>query len=335
MGTPLTPVDSFDSVISPNPGEPVRASGAAGSIYVFVGADNNGTLIYTPNAGNVRVRQLGGVSQTLAVTVVGGDITVQLGTNAGGAVTSRGIDVANAFNAVGAATTLASITTAGTGLGLAAIWSNFMSLTDDPIGSVRPPLQSLTNNTYWLKHGVVEGARTVTSGHASGTGGNASAALSGEFLANVAFQSALSAVEGIRLESYRLIFRHTGNTGVNSNPPRSTSLKNELRALTLNKCFGTVITDGTGGFSVLEGSGYSAAIAGGQIVITMLTAMDDANYTVTNTIDLGSFVKPTSAAKVLSATQFQLRGQENLLDINPATTVVRYMFNVLGRQTTV
>src|SRR5687767_4956126 len=66
----------------------------------------HGWIVYRAIAGGtggnaIRVRHLGGVSQALAVSVSGNDITVQLGTNGSSVVTSTTNDVIAAVNAHG------------------------------------------------------------------------------------------------------------------------------------------------------------------------------------------------------------------------------------------
>mgnify|MGYP003480685253 FL=1 len=87
MGTTLTPVSSFDAVVCPNPGEPVRAGGGIGTKITIAGVTIDGELHYTGLVSGARVKHLGGASKTLAVTVAGNDVTVQLGTDAGSNVT--------------------------------------------------------------------------------------------------------------------------------------------------------------------------------------------------------------------------------------------------------
>lgn len=331
MGTILTPTDSFDAVVSPNPFEPVRASGALGVSYMIAGLDANGGVIYTANATGVRIRHLGGISMTLAVTVSGNDITVQLGTSAGGAITSTANNVVAAVNA---ATILVTATAQGTGLGLAGVFTNFMPLTDDPFGSVRPPFQSLTNQSTWLRNGVVLGTRTVAKLHADGAGANASAAANGEVLANNAVQVALTASQGTRLEPARVRWRNTGVGAGDANPASTVALLNELRALNIPKCYGSVETDGAGNIANVDGASFNASLAGGHILITMATAMANNFYTVVTSIDdsVGSPVKPTHWWRFISTTQFYLIAQNNFVDINPSATPLKMTFAVFGRQ---
>jgi len=335
MGTKLVEVDAFDAdIISPNPGEGVRASGPSGTRYIEIGLDPDGGIVYTAIAANVRVRQLGGLNQTLLVTVSGNDITVQLGTDAGGAVTSTANAVVIAFNAVGAAVALATVSVTGTGAGLAGISENFMKISGDPFGSVRPPFQSLTDRTAYLRNSLILGTRTVKKLHADGAGGNTSAAADSEIWANNALQTGLAAGQGPRLEPARLIWRHTANGTNDANPSMGTALKNELRALSIPKSFGTVVTDGAGGFSSIDGMSFSVTIFSGKILITMATAMDNTSYTINATLDGSTTAKPTVYTQTVNTSQFFIVGQDNLIDVNPATTSKRYHFTVFGRQTT-
>lgn len=148
MGTRLNENASYDSVLSPNPLEPVRA-GAGETIgsaaYTIQGINVNGDLNYTPQVIGVRIKHLGGISMALGVTVAGSDITVQLATDGSGNVTSTANAVKTAYDAVAAAVALAVVQVGGTGAGLACVFSSFMPLTDDAFGSVRPALQALTN----------------------------------------------------------------------------------------------------------------------------------------------------------------------------------------------
>lgn len=333
MGTILIPTDTFDSVVSPNPFESVRASGAVGISYMIAGLDINGGVIYTPVATGVRVKHLGGISMALAVTVVGTDITVQLATTAAGAITSTANDVVTAVMAVAAA--IVTATAQGTGLGLAGVFANFMPLTDDPFGSVRPPFQALTNQATWLRNGVVLGTRTLRKVHADGTGALASAATNGEVWANNAFQTNLSASQGIRVEQPRIRWRNTGVGANDANPGNTIALLNELRALNIPKCFGSVETDGAGNIVNVDGASFTASLAVGHILITMATAMANNFYTVVTSLDdsVGTPIKPTHWWRFVSTTQFLLLAQNNFVDIDPSATPCKMTFAVFGRQT--
>lgn len=332
MGTILIPTDTFDAVVSPNPFEPVRASGAVGVSYRIAGLDSNGGVIYTPIAAGVRVKHLGGIGTALGVTVAGTDITVQLATTAAGAITSTANAVVTAVMA--AASTIVTATAEGTGLGLAGVFTNFMPLTDDPFGSVRPPFQALTNQCTYLRNGVILGTRTVRKLHADGTGDVASAATNGEVWATNAFQSNVTASQGIRMTQARLAWRNTGIGANDANPSSSTALLNELRALTLPKCWGIVQTDGAGNIVNVDGASFTATLATGHILITMATPMANNFYSVITSLDdsIATPARPTHWWRFVSTTQFYLIAQNNFVDINPATTASKMSFAVFGRQ---
>ncbi len=151
MGTTITGSPSWTSVTSPNPAEPVRAGAGLGSPIVLAGANVNGGVSYTALVAGVRVRQLGGIGGTLAVSVAGLDITVQLGTDGAGVVTSTAADVVIAINGEPAAAALVTVASTGTGMGLAGVWSGWTPIGESSLGSVRTPLQALLNRSEWLR----------------------------------------------------------------------------------------------------------------------------------------------------------------------------------------
>ena len=174
MSTILTEVSTFTpTVITPNPGEPIKASDTIGTSYLIAGVDFNGGVIYVGKNPNVRVRHLGGMSMALAVTVLGDDITVQLATDGTGNVLSTANQVVIAFNLVVAATDRATATAQGTGASIAGIMTSFMKIGDDTFGSIRPALQSLANRTRYLFNkviGMLFGTLTFKSLKVDGTG---------------------------------------------------------------------------------------------------------------------------------------------------------------------
>ena len=174
MSTILTEVSTFTpTVITPNPGEPIKASDTIGTSYLIAGVDFNGGVIYVGKNPNVRVRHLGGISMALAVTVLGDDITVQLATDGTGNVLSTANQVVIAFNLVVAATDRATATAQGTGASIAGIMTSFMKIGDDTFGSIRPALQSLANRTRYLFNkviGMLFGTLTFKSLKVDGTG---------------------------------------------------------------------------------------------------------------------------------------------------------------------
>lgn len=174
MGTILPESSTFDpQIVSPNPGEDVRASDSAGIAYLIAGVDFNGGVIYVGSNPLARVRHLGGISMSLLVTVAGTDITVQLGTDGSGNVLSTANNVVTAFMANAMATALATASAQGTGASLAGINTVYLSLSQDVIGSVRPPFQHITNRTRYLYNkitGILAGTLSVKALTADGTG---------------------------------------------------------------------------------------------------------------------------------------------------------------------
>lgn len=150
MGTTLQESRTWTQVTSPNPGEPVRAGGGIGTPITIPGTGANGGVTYTPLVASVRVRHLGGVSQTLAVSVAGNDITVQLGTDGAGNVTSTADDVAVEVGGDAGAAALVSVDVTGDGTGLAGISTVWTTLGGGVLGSIRTGLQNLADRTRYL-----------------------------------------------------------------------------------------------------------------------------------------------------------------------------------------
>jgi hypothetical protein len=98
---------------------------------------------YTKATGEaVTVTHLGGVSQTLAVTVAGSAITIQLATDGGSVVTSTAANVKTAYDLVPAAVALATVAFEGNGSGLAGVkavtsLSGGVDVTAGPVGGWR------------------------------------------------------------------------------------------------------------------------------------------------------------------------------------------------------
>lgn len=333
MGTILKEQDIFNPLRCPNPEEPVTASDIFGSSYEIGAPTIDGRVSYTPVVTNVRVRHLGGISKVLAVTVLGSDITVQVGTDGLGQPTSRGIDLVAAFNAVTSATNLASVLPEGTGLGLVGIWENWLPLGDglgDDLGSVRPGFQCAANRTHYLREGTLRGKRTFKSLVVDATGEVAVVAPeSGVIQASSALRVNLPGSEGPQIEYNRTVYR---NVTAASNPANTVALKNELRPLTYPKSFGTIITNGMGGFSVVEGASFTAAIVALTIEITLLTPFDNPYYHVSPSIEGSSLLKPTTFWKYISNNKFALVVQENLNELNPNLAIFRVGFSAWGKQ---
>lgn len=334
MGTTLTPVSSFDAVVCPNPGEVIRAGGGIGTKITIAGVTTDGELHYTGLVSGARVKHLGGASKTLAVTVVGNDVTVQLGTDAGSNVTSTATDVVNKILTVPAALALLSVTAGGTGLGTPTV-VDWVKLGAGPVGSIRRSLQALLNRTQYLYDKIIFGLLSFKSLTIDTTGENVVTPTPGQGTADV-WQTGTDLVEGGRFTTSAIKFR---NVGALSNPTPATALKNELRPLNIVKCFGT-ITINMGSISNHDGASYVPSIVGNKIKITMLTPMFSAYYTV-----IPSIMRPTGESQKLtimwervSATEFYLIGQDNFVDISLATVTVtgpaaiRFCFVVYGSQ---
>jgi len=176
MGTILTETSTFTAqVICPNPGEPVSASDSLGTAYLIKGAANdpNGGIYYTAINPLARVRHLGGISQTLLVTVVGTDITIQLGTDGGGNVTSLASAVVAAFLGNAAAIALGNALLQAAGTAPAGINTAYIAIGQDALGSIRTGLQALSNRTRYIFNkivGILFGTLSLKSLKVDGTG---------------------------------------------------------------------------------------------------------------------------------------------------------------------
>lgn len=176
MGTILTETSTFTAqVICPNPGEPVSASDSLGTAYLIKGAANdpNGGIYYTATNPLARVRHLGGISQTLLVTVVGTDITIQLGTDGGGNVTSLASAVVAAFSGNALALALGNALLQAAGTAPAGINTAYIAIGQDALGSIRTGLQALSNRTRYIFNKIVDilfGTLSLKSLKVDGTG---------------------------------------------------------------------------------------------------------------------------------------------------------------------
>lgn len=150
MGTALYESGQFDKyVICPNPGEPVRAGGTVLYPVTISGATIQGDVQYSALIQNVTIEHKGGISMVFGISVLGTAITVQLQTDAMGNVLSTASTVSTAVNANPLVSPLVSAVALNGGTGIAGI-SGVIKLSDGIFGSVRPPLQSLTNRTRSL-----------------------------------------------------------------------------------------------------------------------------------------------------------------------------------------
>lgn len=159
MGTLLENEYTWVSQVRvPNPGEPVRAgkdySGSPGPKITLAGdaGSVNGDVSYYALAAGVRIRHLGGISKTRAVSVSGSDITVQLGTDGAGAVlnTSSATQIAADVNAHASASLLVNAVAGGTGADKAGIWEPWTALAGGSRGSIRPSIEDLAARTSYL-----------------------------------------------------------------------------------------------------------------------------------------------------------------------------------------
>lgn len=159
MGTLLENEYTWVSQVRvPNPGEPVRTgkdySGSPGPKITLAGdaGSVNGDVSYYALAAGVRIRHLGGISKTRAVSVSGSDITVQLGTDGAGAVlnTSSATQIAADVNAHASASLLVNAVAGGTGADKAGIWEPWTALSGGSRGSIRPSIEDLAARTSYL-----------------------------------------------------------------------------------------------------------------------------------------------------------------------------------------
>jgi hypothetical protein len=351
MGTRLNENASYDSVLSPNPLEPVRA-GAGETIgsaaYTIQGINVNGDLNYTPQVVGVRIKHLGGISMALSVTVAGSDITVQLATDGSGNVTSTANAVKIAYDAVAAAVALAVVQVGGTGAGLAGVFSSFMPLTDDAFGSVRPSIQTMMNNdsfmyskVYGILNGTVDPAfpaapnqRSLKALYVDGTGDNIVTATSGEAFVSAAYQAASTGVQNVRLEPARLQFRTVGTGAGDGNPPLGIAMPNELRPILIPKAWGFIRTNGVGGFTKVAGAGFTASFSGTDVRITLATAMytavgQDAYAPIVTLLDT-TLTAPTIRASITDASHFLIKVQDNFTGQDLTAVDVAFSFSVFG-----
>lgn len=175
MGTILTESNTFTPTIEvPNPFEPVSAADPLGSYRVKGTTSPDGDLIFSGATNqNVRVITLGGISMMPSVSVVGNDITLQLATNGVGTPTSTASAMSALFMGTPAAVALATCTAGGTGLGICGILPGFMPIGKDPLGSIRPSIQALTNRTRYTGtqvDGILLGTKTLKSVYVDGIG---------------------------------------------------------------------------------------------------------------------------------------------------------------------
>lgn len=184
MGTILTESDTFTPTIEvPNPFEPVSVADPLGSYRVKGTPSPDGDLIFSGATNqNVRVITLGGISMMPSVSVVGNDITLQLATNGVGTPTSTASAMSALFMGTPAAVALATCTAGGTGLGICGILPGFMPIGKDPLGSIRPSIQALTNRTRYTGtrvDGILLGTKTLKSVYVDGIGDQPVAATPG------------------------------------------------------------------------------------------------------------------------------------------------------------
>lgn len=329
MGTKLTPsaILTFADVVTPNPGEIVRATGGLGVAYRIAGPTSTGDVYYTGNVSGISVVHLGGINKTLLATLIGSLVQIQLGTNGAGTPTSTPIDIKNELLAKGIS--VLTPTYFG-GTGIAGIWETPLKLDGDILGSIRPALQQLLDRTEYLFQGIIGGKRSLLGLFVDGTGDATVAAPSaGEGIATTAWRAGLAAAENIRMEVSRIIAKQTSAA---SNPSTAVALKNEIRALTMIKCFGRVKT-ATGAVTSTDGASFSATISAGKILITMPTAMDNNTYTVIPAIEMTALANPGIGWQYVSTAQFYIVPRNNGFDIDLAANPSDVGFVVLGRQT--
>lgn len=150
MGTVLYETAQFDEeIVCPNPGEPVKAGGGILYPITIPGATIQGDVQYSAIVPGVTIEQKGGISMALGITVVGLTVTIQLQTDMTGFVLSTANNVVTLVNATPAALALLSAIALNTGVGTAGV-SGIVKLSDGIFGSIRPPLQALTNRTRAL-----------------------------------------------------------------------------------------------------------------------------------------------------------------------------------------
>jgi len=334
MGTLLNEIDEFTNRVKvPNPFEPVRAGDGIGVLYTIEGVDFNGNMDFTGLVTGARVRCIGGASHTLDVTVSGTDITIQPATDGAGVILSTAAQVLTKYLTVAAATTLATLTIPGTGLSLVGLNSNFLPLTNSVFGSIRPALRALTNRTRYLFNGTLLATKTFKGLFIDGTGNvNVPTPVAGEGIASAAWRAGLVASQNLRHEPARLKALNVGTGAGDGNPPSGTALHNELRAKTMMKSCGTVITNGAGAIATQDGANFVADINSGKIRITFADGFADTFYSVTLGVEGSVFAKPSIFWEFINSNSFFIVAQNNGTDVDPATVAFRVGFHVLGTQ---
>jgi hypothetical protein len=342
MGTKLTPSATltFGNVVSPNPGEIVRATGGLGVAYRIAGPTSLGDVYYTGNVSGISVVHLGGINKTLLATLIGSLVQIQLGTNGAGTPTSTPIDIKNELLAKGI-TQLTPTYFGGTGI--AGIWETPLKLDGDIFGSIRPALQGLLDSVQYLFNGVVLGGRSLKKFLVDTTGDvdtTVTAVPNGEGWLTNALQVGIGAAQRLRQEAHRLKWLATGTGATDANPPPSQALANDLRAKGIVKAQGTIITNGTGGITLFNALSCSIDISVGHLRVTMLTPMADTNYNIALGMDDsiigtgGGWVRPGVNYRVISTTQFLLPAYNSTTSLDPTTQAYRVSFIVTGQQNT-
>ena len=335
MGTTLTPVSSFDAVVCPNPGEVIRAGGGIGTTITIRGVTLDGDLTYTGLVLGARVKHLGGASKTLAVTVAGNDVTVQLGTDAGSNVTSTATAVVNKILTVPAALALLSVTAEGTGLGTPTV-VDWVALGLGPVGSIRISLQALLNRTKYIYDKIIFGLLSFKSLTIDTTGETVVTPTPGQGTADV-WQTGNSLAEGGRFTTSAIKFRNVTALG---NPAGTTALNNDLRPINITKAWGLLSTNGTGGITVLDSCSTSSAIiipGNGVIKVTMATPMASVYYVPNVTLHYSSatdIYKLNAKPQILNASEFYINVYDSTsatpIDVSTKSLIVSYSVN--GRQ---
>lgn len=165
MGTKLTPVDEFTTdYVVPNPAEPVRAGGGIQTAIDAPSVNNsiNGIITYTALQNNVTIRLIGGTNKTLGISVAGLEITIQLGTDLNGAVTTTANALVSAITANSLANALVTPVAKGNGTGFP-LPVDYLRISAGNVGSVRPPFQAEENRTFYLKNRLIETQAVLAS----------------------------------------------------------------------------------------------------------------------------------------------------------------------------
>ena len=334
MGTTLTPVSSFDAVVCPNPGEVARAGGGIGTKITIAGVTIDGELHYTGLVSGARVKHLGGASKTLAVTVAGNDVLVQLGTDAASNVTSTATDVVNKILTVPAALALLNVTAGGTGLGTPTV-VDWVKLGSGPVGSIRISLQALLNRTKYIYDKIIFGLLSFKSLTIDTTGETVVTPTPGQGTADV-WQTGNSLAEGGRFTTSGLKFRNVTALG---NPAGTTALNNDLRPINITKAWGFLEASG-GVLTVRDScSTATAVISGLAIRVTMATPMTSIYYVPNVNLHYSPLTTPAIAklnikTNILSTSQFEIIVYDGTTSIavDPAATTLIVSYSVDGRQ---